>query len=80
MIDYAEVGSDPQRNAMFTGSGLSNMSSPSFWMLGPGGLGPSPPRFGDVGADVVGEMEPSIRLNEMEYLLNNTPQGDNLIS
>ena len=77
MIDYPILGSDPFKKPTNPRS-VQETSPPNMWSLGPEALG-SPSRFGGTGNDLFGGLTPTMRLNDVEYLLNCSP-GDNGIS
>lgn len=70
MLDYGILGADPRKKPLTPRTGLSNLPSPSTWGLGSDMLDNGAPRFDGASTDIFGGLTPTMRLNEVEYLLN----------
>jgi hypothetical protein len=79
MIDYGTLGSDPNKKPLTSRTGISNLSSPVSWALGSGIMGTGSPPFGHDNAGIFGGLTPTMRLNEVEHLLNCSPGGNRII-
>lgn len=73
MIDYGTLGADPRKKPLFSESGLSNMPSPTSW-----GLDAVSASFNGPHSDIFSPQPATMRLNEVEYFVNDSP-GQNCL-
>ncbi|XHG09050.1 hypothetical protein AWENTII_012129 [Aspergillus wentii] len=77
MVDYGKLGSSLRRNQNQSDPSPSNMPSPS-WLFNPEAISGLSPRLPS-GGEFLDTGTPSMRLNEVEYLLNCTPTASGLL-
>lgn len=70
MIDYGILGADPNKKPLTPKSVVSTLSSQKPWTVNSDILGSVPSRFEGGNTDIFAGLTPSMRLNEVEYLLN----------
>lgn len=73
MIDYGILGADPRKKPLSPRTVISNLPSPNSWALGSDILATGPSRFDGANADIFSGLTPTMRLNEVEYLLDCSP-------
>jgi hypothetical protein len=79
MIDYGILGADPRKRPLTSRTGILNLPSPNSWALGSDVLGNGAPRFESGNADIFSGLTPTMRLNEVEYLLNCSPGANGVV-
>lgn len=79
MIDYGILGADLRKKPLTPRSGISNLPSPNSWGLGSDILNPGAPRFDNANPDIFSGLTPTMRLNEVEYLLNCSPGANGMV-
>lgn len=79
MIDYGILGADPQKKPLTPKTGMSHLPSPDSWAIDSDLLGDPPSQFQGCNTDIFGGLSPSMRLNEVEYLLNCSPSANGMI-
>ncbi|KAJ5103938.1 Zn(II)2Cys6 transcription factor [Penicillium argentinense] len=80
MIDYGILGADPSQKPLSPQrTTTSNLPSPNSWVLGSELLHTDPTRFDIDNTDISSGLTPTMRLNEVENLLNCSPGADVLM-
>lgn len=79
MIDYAILGADPRKKPLTPRTGMSNLPSPNSWGLGSELLNTGPAKFDGANSDLFSGLTPTMRLNEVEYLLNCSPGPNGMV-
>ncbi|KAJ5280536.1 hypothetical protein N7478_005908 [Penicillium angulare] len=77
MIDYRILGSDPHKKPLTDKPATPNMAT--MWALESNALSPTHPRFDGASPDIFGALTPTMRLNEVEYLLNCSPGANGIV-
>jgi hypothetical protein len=79
MIDYGILGADPNKNPLTSRMGISNLPSPTSWTMGSDMLRNVPSRLEGSNTDIFNGLTPTMRLNEVESLLNCSPGANGMI-
>lgn len=70
MIDYGNLCADPNKKPLTLKAGLSNLSSQRAWTFDSNMLGNVPSQFEGDSTNIFTGLTPTMRLDEVEYLLN----------
>ncbi|RHZ58385.1 uncharacterized protein CDV56_104912 [Aspergillus thermomutatus] len=75
MLDYSIMGSNPRKASSAPGSNVPSMPSPTSWARGSDILAAASPRVHTSHEDIFCGLSPALRLDEVEYLLNELCHG-----
>lgn len=78
MIDYGILGADPNKRPLTPRMGISNLPSPT-WAIGSDMLRNVPSRLEGSNTDIFTGLTPTMRLNEVETLLNCSPGANGMM-
>lgn len=79
MIDYGILGADPRKKPLTPRAATSSLPSPNSWNLGSDILNTGASRFDGANTDIFSGLTPTMRLNEVEYLLNCSPGANGMV-
>lgn len=79
MIDYGILGSDPHKKPLVPRSSISGLPSPDSWALQAGFNFNAAPRESSDNPGIFDNLSPTMRLNEVEHLLDCSPGTNGLV-